>query len=94
MYYVYIMANHKRGTTYIGMTNSIARRSTEHREGKSGGFSSRYRTKRLVYVEQHADVQEAIQREKQLKKWNRPWKIELIEKANPDWRDLWFDLNG
>jgi putative endonuclease len=94
LYYVYIMASQRRGTTYIGMTNNIAARSSSHRDGKSGGFATRYRTKRLVHIETFTDVRDAIAREKQLKKWNRPWKIELIEKGNPEWRDLWFDLNG
>lgn len=92
-YYVYIMASQKNGTTYIGVTNDIVMRSTQHREGKGSIFTKRNRVQRLVYYEQYADVREAIIREKQLKKWNRQWKVNLIEKANPEWRDLWFDLN-
>jgi putative endonuclease len=94
MYYVYILASQTRGTLYIGMTNDISRRALEHREARTAGFTKDYRIKRLVYIETFEDALDAITREKRLKKWNRSWKIELIEKANPDWRDLWFDLNG
>ena len=93
MYYVYILASQTRGTTYIGVTNDISRRTFEHREKLVQGFSKRNRVTRLVYMEPYEDVRDAIQREKQLKKWNRAWKLELIEKANPEWRYLWFDLN-
>ncbi len=92
-YFVYIMASQKNGTTYIGMTNDLYRRVHEHREKLYTGFSKQNRTTRLVYYEQYADVRDAIKREKQLKKWNRAWKIDLIEQSNPEWRDLWFDLN-
>ncbi len=93
IYYVYIMASQKNGTTYIGMTNDLFVRSTNHRDGKGSIFTIQNRVRRLVYYEEFADVRYAILREKQMKKWNRAWKIELIEKANPEWRDLWFDLN-
>jgi putative endonuclease len=92
-HYVYIMASQKNGTTYIGVTNDIVMRSTQHREGKGRTFTVGNRVHRLVYYEEYADVREAIVREKQMKKWNRQWKINLIEKNNPEWRDLWFDLN-
>jgi putative endonuclease len=92
-YYVYILASQKNGTTYIGMTNDLIRRTSEHREKMIAGFSRQNNTTKLVYYEQYTDVQDAIVREKKMKKWNRPWKIELIEKNNPEWRDLWFDLN-
>jgi putative endonuclease len=92
-YYVYIMASQKNGTTYIGMTNDLIRRTFEHREKMIAGLSRQNNTLKLVYYEQYTDVQDAIVREKQMKKWNRPWKIELIEKNNPEWHDLWFDLN-
>lgn len=92
-YFVYIMASQKNGTNYIGMTNELARRVFEHRTGLIPGFSSDKRTKRLVYYEQYEDVRDALIREKRLKKWNRAWKIRLIEETNPEWRDLWFDLN-
>jgi putative endonuclease len=93
-YYIYIMASQKNGTTYIGVTNNIVMRSTDHRDGKGSSFTIENRVGRLVYYETYADVREAIVREKQMKKWNRQWKINLIEKDNPEWRDLWFDLNN
>ena len=92
-YFVYIMASQKNGTTYIGMTNDLYRRVHEHREKVCTGFSKQNRTTKLVYYEQYADVRDAIKREKQLKKWKRVWKIDLIEQTNLEWRDLWFDLN-
>ena len=92
-YYVYIMASQRNGTTYIGVTNDLLRRVHQHRENLLPGFSSKYRTNRLAYYEQYQDVRNAITREKQLKKWNRAWKIDLIEQSNPEWSDLWFDLN-
>lgn len=93
IYYVYIMASQKNGTTYTGLTNDLIRRVFEHRESLRPGFSASNRTHKLVYHEAHADVRDVIKREKQLKKWNRAWKIDLIEQGNPEWRDLWFDLN-
>ena len=92
-YFVYVMASQKNGTIYIGVTNDLYRRAHEHREKLYPGFSEEKRTTRLVYYEQYVDVRDAIKREKQLKKWNRAWKINLIEQDNPEWRDLWFDLN-
>lgn len=92
-YHVYIMANHRNGTTYIGVTNNLKRRVYEHREKLFKGFSSTYHLNKLIYYESFTDVRHAITREKQLKKWNRAWKIGLIEQSNPEWRDLWFDLN-
>jgi putative endonuclease len=92
-YYVYIMASQKNGTIYIGVSNDIVMRATNHRDGKGSVFTKRNRVQRLIYFEPYADVRDAIMCEKHLKKWNRAWKIELIEKANPEWRDLWFDLN-
>jgi putative endonuclease len=92
-YFVNIMASQKNGTTYIGMTNNLHRRVHEHREKLYAGFAKEKRTIRLIYYEQYTDVRDAIKREKQLKKWNRAWKIELIEQNNAEWRDLWFDLN-
>ena len=93
-YYVYILASKRNGTLYIGITNDLLRRVHEHRTGIAGGFTKRYGVKRLVYFEQTPNVAAAITREKQLKKWNRKWKIELIEKTNPYWRDLYEDLIG
>jgi putative endonuclease len=91
-YYVYIMASRKNGTLYIGVTSDIARRAFEHREGVLRGFTKKYGVKLLVHIEPFDDVRTAIQREKNLKKWPRAWKIALIEETNPDWRDLYAGL--
>ncbi|MGA0587271.1 GIY-YIG nuclease family protein [Dyella sp. KRB-257] len=89
---VYIMASGERGTLYIGVTGDLKRRAWEHREGVVEGFTHRYGIKHLVWFELNADFPAAIMREKQLKKWNRLWKLELIESVNPRWRDLWSDI--
>jgi len=86
-YYIYIMTNHSR-TLYVGMTNNLCRRVTEHRDGVTGGFTRRYRINQLVYFEEYRDVRDAIQREKQIKAWRREKKIALIEQVNPHWDDL------
>ena len=91
--WVYIMADRYRGTLYIGVTSDIAARTWAHREGRGSDFCQRYGLKRLVYVEQAPTITDAIAREKALKKWNRNWKIELIEGANPDWDDLFETIN-
>jgi putative endonuclease len=94
-YYVYIVTNKPRGTLYIGMTNNLVRRVYEHRDGLIDGFTRKYNLKRLVYFEVFNRVEDAIHREKRLKKWNRQWKIELIEGVNPEWIDLYEQLvNG
>lgn len=90
--WVYIITNRPEGTLYIGVTSDIARRAWEHREGVVKGFSKRYGLKRLVYVERHENIEDAIRREKRLKKWPRAWKIDLIRKTNPYWRDLYDEL--
>ena len=87
-YYVYILASKHNGTLYIGVTNDLIRRVYEHKNDLNNGFTKKYGVHRLVYYEQYDEVVNAIQREKQLKKWNRQWKIELIEKENPEWKDL------
>jgi putative endonuclease len=87
-YYIYIMANRKNGTLYTVVTNNLKRRVYEHKEGLIEGFTKKYNIKTLVYFESTCDVYFAIQREKRIKKWKRAWKIELIEKANPEWKDL------
>jgi putative endonuclease len=89
---VYILCTRKYGTLYVGVTSNIARRAWEHREGLIEGFTKRYGVKTLVYLEFHATMIEAITREKQIKEWQREWKLELIEAANPEWRDLYDDL--
>ena len=88
MYYVYILASRRHGTRYIGVTNSVRKRLQEHRNGNGSSFVKQYGVFRLVYVEEYERVEEAIAREKQLKKWKRDWKIELIERENLEWRDL------
>jgi putative endonuclease len=87
--YVYIMASQKNGTLYIGVTSDVARRVYEHKQGLIEGFTQKYHVKTLVYCETHDDIRDAITREKQLKKWKREWKINLIEKQNPEWKDLY-----
>ena len=91
--YVYIIANRKNGTLYTGVTNEIARRIVEHREKTGSQFARKHEIWRLVYVEHHDEIDNAIIREKRIKKWLRAWKIALIKESNPDWRDLFFDLN-
>jgi putative endonuclease len=88
-YWVYILASKIGGTLYIGVTNDLIRRTHEHREKLAEGFTKKYEVARLVYFEQHSDIEAAIQREKRLKKWNRAWKIRLIEENNPNWVDLY-----
>jgi putative endonuclease len=87
-YAVYILASRKNGTLYIGVTSSLLQRMVQHRSLSAPGFTQRHRVTNLVYVEVFADVNEAIAREKQLKGWNRGWKIKLIEQSNPGWDDL------
>jgi putative endonuclease len=88
-YYIYIMASSPRGILYTGITNNLVRRVWEHKNEFVDSFSKKYQTKRLVYFEQFTDVEYAIKREKQLKHWNRQWKINLISKTNPKWDDLY-----
>ena len=94
-YYVYIVTNKPRGTLYIGMTNNLVRRSYEHRNGLVDGFTRKYNLKMSVYFQVFNCVEDAIHREKKLKKRNRQWKIDLIEKVNQEWIDLYEKLvNG
>lgn len=88
MYYVYILASRRHGTLYIGVTNSLQKRLAEHRDGKGSVFVKTYGVHRLVYVEAFDRADEAIAREKQLKRSKRDWKIELVERENLEWRDL------
>ena len=91
-YYVYILTNKPNGTLYIGVTNDLARRIYEHRNKLINGFTKKYNLKKLIYFEVFDRIEDAILREKRLKKWNRQWKIELIEKTNPNWIDLYERL--
>jgi len=91
-YYVYILASKRDGVLYIGVTSNLIKRVYEHKNDLVDGFSKRYKVHKLVYFEQTESSLSAISREKQLKKWNRRWKIKLIEKMNPEWKDLYDDL--
>ncbi len=90
--YVDILASERNGTLYIGVTKDLVRRVFEHREGVAEGFTRRYNVKRLVHFETFEDIRTAIQREKTLKRWTRAWKIALIEKDNPGWKDLYSTI--
>lgn len=91
-YYVYIMASKRHGMLYIGVTSDLIKRVYEHKNDLTDGFTNKYHIHNLVYFEITEDANCAISREKQLKKWNRTWKIALIEKNNPEWLDLYRDL--
>ncbi len=91
-YYIYILSNKKNGTLYLGVTNNLVKRVYEHKQNFVEGFTKRYNIHRLVYYEQSNDSYSAIQLEKRIKKWKREWKIELIERFNPGWKDLYYDL--
>ena len=93
-YWVYLMASQRNGTLYVGVTNNLARRVWEHRNGHGSIHVAAHCVTKLDWYESHADVNEAIRREKQLKKWRRAWKLELIESMNPQWRDLYLELNS
>jgi len=93
-YHVYILASERNGTLYIGVTNNIARRVWEHKQGLVEGFTKKYKVDRLVYCESFARPGDAILREKRLKKWNRSWKIKLVESVNPNWEDLSLTLTA
>jgi putative endonuclease len=87
-YFVYIMASKRHGTLYVGVTGNLAGRAYEHKEGVREGFTKRYGVHMLVWFEEYNIIHDAILREKRIKKWRRAWKIDLIEKMNPDWSDL------
>ncbi|WHZ18372.1 MAG: Excinuclease ABC, C subunit-like [Rhodanobacteraceae bacterium] len=91
---VYILANARNGVLYIGVASNLIQRIWQHRNDLVAGFSKRYRAHLLVYFEQHSTMDAAITREKRIKKWNRAWKLELIEKHNPYWHDLYPGLSG
>jgi putative endonuclease len=87
-FWVYILARRRNGTLYIGMTDDLVRRVWQHRQGLIPGFTKRYDVKMLVWYEQHATRDSALRRERQMKKWNRAWKLQVIERFNPAWEDL------
>jgi putative endonuclease len=90
--YVYILANKKHGTLYLGVTSNLVKRVYQHKTNIVEGFTEKYNVKNLVYFETTPCIASAIQREKQLKKWNRAWKIRIIEEFNPEWKDLYNDI--
>lgn len=94
MYHVYITASQRHGTLYLGVTSNLSQRVWQHKNKTFRGFSARYGVDRLVWYEAYDSIDEAITREKALKKWHRDWKIRLIEEMNPDWQDLYLLLNS
>ena len=92
-FYVYMLANKRNGTIYIGLTDDLVKRVWQHRSEMLRGFTRRYGVKMLVWYEQHKSRESAFMRERQMKKWNRVWKLEAIEKMNPGWRDLWEEVS-
>ncbi len=93
-FYVYILASRRNGTLYVGMTDDLVRRVWEHRIDAVPGFTRKYGVKMLVWYEQHETRETAFHRERQIKKWNRAWKLQLIERSNPTWKDLAGDLSA
>jgi putative endonuclease len=91
-YFVYILTRDRNSVFYVGMTNDLVRRVYEHKNDLADGFTKKFHVKQLVYYEEYCDVHEAIHREKIIKKWKRRYKINAIERRNPEWRDLYFDL--
>jgi len=91
-YYTYILASKPNGTLYTGSTNNLVRRIWEHRKDLQPSFTKKYGIHRLVWFEEHATIEEAARREKRIKHWLRAWKTDLIERTNPDWRDLWANI--
>ncbi len=91
---VYLLASKKHGTLYIGVTSNLVARTWQHRQHVVEGFTKRYNVDKLVWYELHGSMEAAILREKQLKKWNREWKLRLVEEVNPEWRDLWEEIIG
>lgn len=91
-YYVYLLASRRKGTLYVGVTNDLSKRVWQHKQDLVDGFTKKYGVKSLVWFEQTESIESAIVREKQIKKWNRDWKVELIEKTNPQWRDLYEEI--
>ena len=90
--YVYILASKRNGTLYVGVTSDLVKRIWEHKNDVTDGFTKRHRVHALVWYEEHGTIQDAIEREKKIKEWKRAWKIELIERSNPLWRDLYPDI--
>jgi len=91
-YYTYILASRKNGTLYVGVTSDLLKRIYEHKQNLIDGFTKKYNVHTLVYYEVHNDILEAITRERRIKKWNRRWKMRLIEKMNSEWKDLYYEI--
>lgn len=91
-FYVYILANQRNGTLYVGVTSDLVKRVWQHKSNVVKGFTQKYGVHQLVYYEQHGNSYSAIQREKRLKEWKRQWKLDLIEGMNPDWKDLYDEI--
>jgi len=89
---VYILSSKKNGTLYIGVTSDLVKRIWQHKNNEEEGFTKRYGVHELVWYEPHESMESAIEREKALKKWNRGWKLKLIESTNPDWKDLYEEI--
>jgi putative endonuclease len=94
LYCVYILASKIGGTLYVGVTSDLVQRIYQHKSDVIAGFTKRYGVHRLVYFEVHHDIEEAILREKRMKKWNRAWKVQLIEESNPNWDDLYHSISS
>ena len=91
---VYMLASIRNGTLYIGVTSDLIQRVWQHKQGLIDGFTKKYGVKMLVWYEQHETMESAIAKEKAMKKWRRKWKLDIIEKTNPAWRDLWTEITG
>lgn len=91
-YYIYILTNFRNTTFYIGVTNNLIRRVSEHKKEMLSGFTKKYKLKKLIYFEEYQDPKEAIAREKQLKNWHRDWKLNLIRSVNPNFKDLYAEI--
>lgn len=92
--YVYILASKRNGTLYVGVTSNLAKRIWQHKNGFADGFTKKYSVDQLVYYEKHENMLSAIHREKRLKEWQRKWKLDLIEKDNPHWKDLYDEITA
>ena len=91
-FFIYIMTNKRKGTLYIGVTSDLPARVWQHKSNLIEGFTEKYKLHKLVYYEQHENIYSAIKREKQMKKWQRQWKLEIVEKLNPHWKDLYEEI--
>ncbi|MBN2019583.1 MAG: GIY-YIG nuclease family protein [Sedimentisphaerales bacterium] len=91
-HYVYILASKRKGTLYVGMARDLGKRVVRHKSKRANQFAAKYDVKKLVYYEKYKSLEEAVKREKQVKKWRREWKIQMIEKRNPEWQDLFGEV--